>query len=246
MFKAYFDASGKSTRRGMMSIAGFVSDVTKWQKFEVEWARILEREGVSLFHMTDFVSSRGEFAGWKGQTDRRRVFVKDLLECARKYTNKEFGGVIVLRDYERVNRRYQVQEYAGRPYAFCAHYCTRLVRKWQTKNHVKTVEYFFEQGDEYPGDLIRLCKADGIRPTFLPKDQPMFQAADLVAYRTRDAFERARNPNLTTELSWMLADSFSEVWQGPHQAFYGDRARIEQFCLDERIPLREPEQGQPV
>lgn len=130
LFTAYFDASGKSNRPTVLSIAGYVSDSKKWAQFETEWARILNRESVSRFHMTDFVSSQGEFTAWKGETSRRKAFINDLLVCARRYTNKAFGGAVVLRDYNAVNRRYELQECAGHPYPLCAHYCVRLVRNW--------------------------------------------------------------------------------------------------------------------
>jgi hypothetical protein len=139
MFTAYFDAAGKAHRPGMISIAGFVSDAKKWAQFEIEWGKILARESIALFHMADFVSSQGEFKEWKGQPDRRKKFIADLLACAKRYTNKAFGGAIVLRDYRRVNQLYQLREYAGSPYPLCGHYCVRMVKAWQAKNRIKNV-----------------------------------------------------------------------------------------------------------
>jgi hypothetical protein len=238
MFSAYFDASGKVSRPGVLSIAGHVSDVKKWKRFGVEWKAILDRESVSLFHMTDFVSSQGEFVGWKGDTARRKKFISDLLLCAKKHTNKTFGGALVLKDYESANRHYQLEEFAGRPYALCAHFCVKMVQKWQEKNAVRHVVYFFEHGDDNPGDLIRLCKADGIEPMFLTKQAIPFQAGDLIAFRTRDGFEKALNPDLTFELADKLRASFSQAWKSRHAAFYGDSERIEKMCMERGIPNR--------
>ncbi len=238
LFTAYFDASGKPDRGGVLSIAGYVSDYRKWARFRIEWARILAGESVSSFHMTDFVSSRGEFAGWRGQTDRRRTFIEDLLVCAKRYTNKAFGGAVVLSDFDSVNRRYQLEEHAGQPYPLCAHYCVRLVRAWQAKNSIKNVEFVFEQGDEPRGKLIELCRADGIEPRFLSKKEVAFQAADLVAWRTRNSFEKVLSPGLTRDTALGAYRSFKEVWKSPHAAFYGNLSRIEKFCQDREIPLR--------
>jgi len=241
MFTAYFDASGKSIRPGLLSIAGFVSDARKWRSFDIEWMKILQRESVSCFHMTAFGSSQGEFLGWTNQPQRRKLLIADLLACAKRYTNKAFGGAVVLADYKAINRRYTLQEVAGHPYPLCAHYCIRLVRQWQKKHGITNVEFAFEIGDEHIGDLKRLCKSDGVEPSFLTKKVVPFQAADLVAWRTRDCFEKALRPGLTPELARQLHRSFSQVWKSPHQAFYGDRERLERFCIDQGIPRRKPE-----
>jgi hypothetical protein len=50
-----------------VAVAGFVSNFEKWKQFELTWNKILEREGVSCLHMTDFVSFQGEFKASKGQ-----------------------------------------------------------------------------------------------------------------------------------------------------------------------------------
>src|SRR5260370_30688958 len=136
MFTAYFDAAGKAHRPGVISIAGFVSDAKKWTQFEIEWGKILARESIALFHMTDFVSSQGEFTEWKGQPDRRKKFIAGLLACAKRYTNKAFGGAIVLRDYKRGNQLDQLREYAWSPYPLCGHYCVRMVKPRQLTNPI--------------------------------------------------------------------------------------------------------------
>jgi len=66
VFTAYFDAAG-TPRNSVVAVAGFVSNFEKWKQFELTWNKILEREGVSCLHMTDFVSFQGEFKASKGQ-----------------------------------------------------------------------------------------------------------------------------------------------------------------------------------
>ena len=152
----------------------------------------------------------------------------------KKNTNKAFGGALLLRDYNAVNRKYQLQEFAGYPYSLCAHYCTRMVRSWQTKNSVKDVIFMFEKGDEHQGDLDRLCKPDGVNPRYPTKLEAVpCQAADLLAWRTRYGFEAITEPNsLEPERANQLKNSFSEAWSFPHAAFYGDRERLDQLCID--------------
>jgi hypothetical protein len=66
MFTACFDASG-TKRMPVLTFAGYVSRVNKWESFEKEWAKILERYRVGLFHMTDFASSEGSLRTGEGQ-----------------------------------------------------------------------------------------------------------------------------------------------------------------------------------
>ena len=240
MFTAYFDAAGKSSRPGLLSIAGFVSDDRKWGRFEIEWLKILHRESISRFHMTDFASSQGEFKNWNGQTDRRKTLIADLLHCAKKFTNKAFGGAVVIRDYDEVNKDFELQRFAGHHYPLCAHYCVHLVQLWQKRHSIKEVQFVFEKGDEHKGELERLCKADGIAPHFRGKEAIQFQAADLVAWRTRDAFENAFKLGLNNERVNLLHKSFSEARSGPHQAFFGNRVSLVQFCIERSIPRRGP------
>jgi len=241
MFTAYFDVAGNS-RDTVMSIGGLVSDVKKLKRFEVEWRRVLNREGISCFHMTDFVSSQGEFADWKvpEHSYRRKKFIADLVTIATRYSNKSFGGALLIRDYNAINKKYRLREEAGFPYSLSGHYCVGLVRKWQKKNNVSKVLFMFEKGDEHQGDLTRLCESDGITPLYPTKqDATPLQASDLLAWRTRHGFEEAMKlSSRNVERAQRLKDSFSEVWTGPHEAFYGNRHSLEQLCIERRIPRR--------
>jgi hypothetical protein len=239
--RAYFDVAGAAHRSGVMAIAGFVSDARKWRRFEDEWNAILHKESVSQLHMTDFVSRRGEFAGWKNQSERSGRFVSDLITCTKRYVNKAFGGSIVLADYATVNNKYHLQEFGGYPYSLCGQYAVSLVKKWQKKHQIREVIFAFEKGDQHQHDLERLCGPDGVVPKFLMKREATpFQAADLFAWRTRDAFEKALDPiSLTAEKVERLNERFGQTWgHNRHEAFYGDRIWLERFCVGRGIARR--------
>src|SRR5438309_2061938 len=80
MFTAYFDAAG-TKRKAVLTVAGFVSRVNKWARFEREWRAILDAYEIRHFHMTDFASSANEFNSWRGQTARRRELIERLALC---------------------------------------------------------------------------------------------------------------------------------------------------------------------
>lgn len=129
MYSAYFDASG-TKRTPVLTLGGFVSTVNKWERFEKEWARILKANGVSFFHMTEFASSKGEFADWKGDSERRKKFIDELIGCINLNTNKGFAASVVIADYDRVNSKHTLTESIGHPLAICGGVCIGAMRKW--------------------------------------------------------------------------------------------------------------------
>lgn len=174
MFSAYFDASGHPSDGKALTVAGFASTVKKWARFEVEWNAILKSEGIKIFHMTDFVSSKEEFAvGWKGETDRRRLFVERLAMCLKRNVNKSFRTTLLLDGYNAANKVYRVEERLGHPYALCCMMCSFTLRQWaKKKNAERRLLYYFEDGDLDKGDFeMRHKLAYGINPKFLDKTE---------------------------------------------------------------------------
>ncbi len=52
IFSAYFDASG-TKRTKVLTVAGFVSRASKWDRFNVEWSAIfVGQKEVASLHMT--------------------------------------------------------------------------------------------------------------------------------------------------------------------------------------------------
>lgn len=189
MFSAYFDASGNSTT-SVLTVCGFVSRVSKWNRFNEEWAALLAGENVSSFHMTDFVSSKGEFSEWKGQSARRKRFIGALAECINRNTNKGFGSSVVISDFEDVNRDYLLREMTGTPYVMSMRAALGGITRWATRKGVKTENLLvaIESGDESQGELIKRARQDGFKVVPLDKaDASAFQAGDMAAWKFRTA-----------------------------------------------------------
>jgi len=85
---AYLDASGKNEGYSALCVAGLAAPIKKWIRFESQWKAALERQGVQVFHMTDFAASKKEFKGWHGDTERRGRFIAELLEITKRNVNK--------------------------------------------------------------------------------------------------------------------------------------------------------------
>src|SRR5438034_9570936 len=76
MLRAYFDRS-ELPKYGIAVVAGYLSHVDLWDRFEPDWRKILRLEGLEFFHMADYVARQGPYKGW---SDRRRLkVIKQLI-----------------------------------------------------------------------------------------------------------------------------------------------------------------------
>jgi hypothetical protein len=242
MFSAYFDASGHPSNQKVLTVAGFVSTVKKWKRFEVEWNAILQLEGINEFHMTDFVSSQGEFAnGWKGESTRRRNLIESLSACLKKNVNKSFRTTLILSGYEEVNRDYMFEEHFGRPYAFCCMVNVFSLRRWaERKDSRRNLLYFFEDGDKDKGNFEKLHKAAyKVNPQFLDKSEGIpFQAADFAGWKIRTSVQESLKKDHTLAKGVRLLESVQMLKEIPKTAGVLNGSRLALYCRDHRIERR--------
>lgn len=197
MFTAYFDASGNK-QNSVLTVAGFVSRVNRWERFENEWRSLLP-SSVSMFHMTDFVSSQNGWEDWKGPQNghRRKVLIERLVSCIKGATNKGFTQSLRLRHYHECDREYMLTEKYDQPYVMLGLGCLGALAAWATKKDINkhNILCIFEEGDDGQGTLIKMARDDGFNA--IPqskKDIRAFDACDLAAWKSRamidDAWER--------------------------------------------------------
>jgi hypothetical protein len=121
----YFDASGSAGNPSAIElvVSGFVSTPTKWRQFEEQWQAMLDEFEVPYFHMAEFAPSIGVFSRWKGKESKRRRFLQKLIDITVKHTEQSIAAGVLLRDWRRANRVYELQEQGFPPYALCGHTC---------------------------------------------------------------------------------------------------------------------------
>jgi hypothetical protein len=196
MFKAlsgYFDASGHPDQHQVMTVGGFVSRVDKWTRFDRNWEAILEEYSISAFHMTDYVSSQGEFAKFKGNSALRKEFQTKLSDCIAKNINKAIRFTLILTHYNLVNQRFKLRENVGSPYSLCAFMCLQEAVQWaRRKKAENSFICYFEDGDKDKGEFKRrsekMLPAPGLQ--FLQKDKIRpFEAADFMAWKAKSNAE---------------------------------------------------------
>lgn len=195
MFTAYFDDSGSPDDGSALVVAGYVSSIDQWLRFEREWNEILADVSVKRFHMKDFAHSRGEFEHLKGKESKRRRLIEQLVGTIRVRVRKSFSCVVILKDFRDVDGKYQLREYLGNPYSFCGRHCAARVRLWaQHYDYPESqIRYVFEQGAKGKGELITVMQRDGFPPPiFESKGLAPLQAADFVAWEHLKATKQAQ------------------------------------------------------
>src|SRR5262249_11484896 len=178
-YAAIFDGSGSPNDTIAVVVAGFVAPNDQWAEFERNWNDCLKDFGVSALHMREFAHSRGEFASWKGDEEKRRRFLGRLISIIRVRMWHSFAGAVIMGDYRKVDTKYCLSEFS-RPYALAACTCLAKLNNW-CKKWIKPedeIAIIFEDGDEDKGALMEAIKKHfTITPAFLSKDKSVaFQA----------------------------------------------------------------------
>ena len=83
------------------TIAGYVSESYRWSRFEREWQKVLDAEGIEFFHMKDYAHKRGVYADW---TDKKRIkFLRTLQHIIKSNTEKDFAISSCGRRLQQIN-----------------------------------------------------------------------------------------------------------------------------------------------
>src|SRR5262249_21345852 len=146
----YCDASGTEDT-DCRSVGGFIADDNDWTIFDREWSNALKEFGLSYFRMSEFAQSVGQFARWRGQESMRRALLDRLVRSIIPHPQHWSGAAIMKEPYQRVDKDYELHEYAQR-YPICGAMCIVKMRQWYDAHHLDVpIEYVFEKGDEHVG-----------------------------------------------------------------------------------------------
>jgi len=203
MFTPYFDSSHTSGGKGVWVVSGWLSTVEKWERFTVDWKLVLAKFNVPYLHMKEFAHSTGAFAdGWKGENNKRELFIRTLISVIKDHAIAGFSSMIENSVFEEVDKEYEVRENFGNEFALCGRTCAAKANLWLRDNgYDRPAEYVFEAGDER-GRLTHLFESQGYPPPiFRPSHDRIandgvlirglvpLQAADLMAYELRKAWD---------------------------------------------------------
>ncbi len=195
----YCDASGKE-HESLIVVAGAVSSVERWRRFDKEWKQALADNSLKYFRMSEFAHSIGQFKkGWKGHESRRQEFLKRLVRIAIKHLQCWIGAAIWKSEYDKADHVYQAREFLS-AYPFCGITCIELAVAWARAQKLDylPMEFVFEAGDDGWGQLEKRVREDYKQsPIPCAKEQATpLQFADFAAYEIRRAYLTAKNDEL--------------------------------------------------
>lgn len=242
--RGYFDGAGDRAGAMAQTVGGFVAPSSNWRKLTRDWAAVLEAEDVAVFHMTDFIAARGEFASWKGDGARSQRFLRSLVKVIRRHVHFAAASTVMLDDWSRLKERYAMKECHVSPFGLASFSVIGKCILWSGKN--RPADAFvpvFERGDADRGDRDHLLAwvrklggpiLDGVKVQEESKNSPPLQAADLAVWSHRIAVTE-RFSRSFSELSacmrelLMLDHSYGVIQRAQldeHRARLGVPARI--------------------
>jgi Protein of unknown function (DUF3800) len=212
---AFVDDSGSDTQGPAYVLAGYVSDVDSWEKFSVEWQRILdEHPRICYFKMSEAESRRGCFAGWDREDITNKIhtfipvinkYVKCIIECVfwqEHYDVAMSWFLAKMLPLVEVGKKELLTRF-GNPYflAFCMimkDYSQRLEMEhsddivdfiFDTQEELgeKAVGYWMAMREFFPEKYRKYIPNEPVH-----RDEKIFlplQAADLIAWQTRRRLE---------------------------------------------------------
>jgi hypothetical protein len=206
MFSAHFDASG-TDRKSVLTVAGCVSNVDRWVKFEPAWNKAIVANGLpkgTVFHMTDFVSSISPFDIFRDKPAERAKLIEDLVACVTTHVAIVFSVGVIIEQYNAFDEHWQLRETYGAPYSFASLIAVEKTLDWLRKKRRKAATaFFFEKGDQHQGNFEQLCKRYyGFEPECLSKtNMVQFQPCDLVAWKYCKASTEAAQHGHTGDIA---------------------------------------------
>jgi hypothetical protein len=192
MLRAYFDASQTFQPTPIIAVAGWLSDLRRWNQFERAWRNVLADSNLDHFHMTEFENRRGPYRDWPQR--RREEVLGRLVRCICATKGMGVAVALSLRDFEALDDAAR-QRLDDNPYSVCAILCIGLVtEELKRRGIAERVAYVFERGDlgqgQFREELADYATSERWRAAqrlrsldFEDKKlMPGLQAADLLAY----------------------------------------------------------------
>lgn len=210
MFKAYLDESYDSK---ILVISAWAADAVIWPDVEAQWARQIQRVGVSEYHAVDCAHGVEEFKGWP--KEKRNLLTKKLTRIIthrrplHPTIRKGMYGIsvaLLLDDYRELMTGAAGEEFPD-PYMLALQLIVRRIAYQASRlPEGEQVECIFDQNEEFAGNATDLFtrivrsplvphreKLRGIAFESSKKFIPL-QAADLLAFETLLAVRRKLSP----------------------------------------------------
>ena len=248
VFNVFYDASSQETEESNpLVVAGLASTQEQWSEFERAWRSILHSYGVSHLHMRDYAHSRREFSEWKGNEQKRGMFLSSLIDVMKRTVMYCHVFHIVPEDYNAVNSVYHLHGngWSG-AYSLAALMCVLKSESWLWEKYDKSaIGHIIEKGDAGQHSINKLIdQMKNSHVQIVPKYNKntnswvrQFEACDFLAYEWYLAIKRHhRGENPTAR------KSFRELMKRIPVKYDGfDKDGLTKWCLTyaEKYPRRD-------
>ncbi len=103
--KSYLDNSGdeEDKQHKICSIAGYITNVKKWRKYEKLWRQVLKKHKVPYLHMREFAPNNPPFEKFKDNELERRKFLQSLVNVMQEVNLIGCVSIVKLDDLKRFN-----------------------------------------------------------------------------------------------------------------------------------------------
>ena len=213
ILKGHFDDSKSSV---FTSVAGYVGTVNQWRRFETDWQVVLDRFGVHYFHMKEFTVSQGEFDGWDKQEKQkdRILLVQNLCRVIDK---SGIEGVCAGVPHEHLEYFNTQARTNLKPFPLCVAMCLvelcnrfgwrfiecvfdRPAKVLDGGKELRRAGYYLARDRDFAHWWSRQyvdCKL--LNPTLSAKDIAPLQAADMIAWESRESSEKSQGVSIKTD-----------------------------------------------
>lgn len=232
----FFDASGTKNEIAL-AIAGYLFTRDNSLEFEKRWNELLKNAGLEYFRMTEFVNNSDQFASWGDRRSQKGPLFEALTLLIKKYSDRAFGCVVLLGDYNAINATYELSEIL-QPYPLLGYGCIKKCHAWAISQNRMPIISYFESGDTHQDQLRKITNElrPELRPIFIPKRIAPLQAADIAAWDLG---------NVATKITqgagydiWRKSHNrLRKMLQNPDCGIH-TRKDLNNLCIDLKIPLR--------
>lgn len=144
MFTVYLDDSGTSPNQPIAVASAILMPAQRIVAFEREWRTFLTREGLTSFHMAEFVARnpKSEYSDYD-DAKRERVLNR-VLQISTKYGTRAFSFAAHKRDYDEVVVDEWRDHFGKDHYAWAVRHVLDFVDKWRLSRVPIPLEYVFD------------------------------------------------------------------------------------------------------
>jgi hypothetical protein len=204
----YMDDSGTHEGSQITVAACYIASPGRWKVFVRDWNKVLKRERIEAFHMTDFMArpERGvlPYCNWN-QTRKDGVY-RELATIINKHVLCGFAyAVPTLAFRVHMPARFK-KESASTPFTYAVQCVLGLVELWYSEHgDQRTIKYIFEDR-KGKGEIMQIAKIfeeredsakklgfrndlQGSTSYLCPKYTRPLQSADILAWNMRNHME---------------------------------------------------------